>query len=171
MVRLFRDDLRALYDVENEADERKLNADARQALRQEQARPIIARMMARTLGWKEIFSLSGKMADAIKYLRNSRASLTTYLRDGRVPIDNNACERSIRPIAVGRRNWLFAGSVRGGEAAATIYTLIESCKAVDVQPVEYLTDVLSRLATHPANRIVELTPSRWKELRAASPVS
>ena len=129
----------------------------------------MARLMWRTLGWKEMFSLSGKMADAIKYLRNSRRSLKTYLHDGRVPIDNNACERSIRPIAIGRRNWLFAGSVRGGEAAATIYTLIESCKAVDVQPVEYLTDVLSRLATHPASRIAELAPSEWKDLRAANP--
>ena len=129
----------------------------------------MARLMWRTLGWRETFSLSGTMADAIKYMRNSRRSLKTYLRDGRVPIDNNACERSIRPIAVGRRNWLFAGSVRGGEAAATIYTLIESCKAVDVQPVEYLTDVLSRLATHPASRIGELAPSEWKDLRAANP--
>ena len=144
---------------------------ARQALRHEKSRPIVARLLSRTLGWKEAFSLSGKMAEAIKYLRNSRTSLKTYLRDGRVPIDNNACERSIRPIAVGRRNWLFAGSVRGGEAAATVYTLIESCKAVDVQPVEYLTDVLSRLATHPASRIGELTPSRWKELRPSDPVS
>jgi len=170
MVRLFRDDFRELYNVEDEADDRKLGVDARQALRYEKARPIVARLLSRTLGWKEIFSLSGKMAEAIKYLRNSRASLTVYLRDGRVPIDNNACERSIRPIAVGRRNWLFAGSVRGGEAAATIYTLVESCKAIDVQPVEYLTDVLSRLATHPASRIGELTPSGWKELRAADPV-
>jgi len=171
MVRLFRDDFRELYNVEDEADERKLGVDARQALRHEKARPVVARLLSRTLGWKETFSLSGKMAEAIKYLRNSRASLMTYLRDGRVPIDNNACERSIRPIAVGRRNWLFAGSVRGGEAAATIYTLIESCKAVDVHPVEYLTDVLSRLATHPASRIGELTPSGWKALRAANPAS
>jgi len=166
MVRLFRDDFSELYGVEREADDRELSPTDRQALRQTKSRSIVARMMSRTLGWKETFSLSGKMADAIKYLRNSRRALTTFLEDGRVPIDNNACERSIRPIAVGRRNWLFAGSVRGGEAAATIYTLIESCKAVEVESLEYLTDVLPRLATHPASRIDELTPARWKALRA-----
>lgn len=167
MVRLFRDDLRAIYAVEAEADEGKLNAKGRAELRQRKARPMIARLLARTLGWKETFSLSGKMGEAIKYLRNNRRALTTYLSNGEVPIDNNACERSIRPIAVGRRNWLFAGSVTGGEAAATIYTLIESCKAADVDPALYLADVLGRVATHPASRVRELTPAEW---RASAPV-
>ena len=161
MVRLFRDDLRAIYAVEADADEGKLEAAERAELRQRKARPAIARLMARTLGWRDVFSLSGKMGDAIKYLRNNRKALTTYLSNGEVPIDNNACERSIRPIAVGRRNWLFAGSVAGGEAAATIYTLIESCKAADVEPVPYLSDVLGRVATHPASQVHELTPSEW----------
>ncbi len=105
----------------------------------------------------------------MKYLRNSRRALTTDLSNGDTPIDNNACKRSIRPLAVGRRNWLFAGSVRGGEAAATICTLIECCKAVDVDPAGYQADVLVRVATHPASRIQELVPSSWKDLRAATP--
>jgi transposase len=171
MVRLYRDDLRAIYAVEADAKERGLDADARARLRQEQARPVIARLMARTLGWKENFSLSGKMAEAIKYLRNSRRALTTYLTNGATPIDNNACERSIRPIAVGRRNWLFAGSVSGGEAAATIYTLIESCKAADVDPAEYVADMLVRVTKHPASRIQELVPSQWMKLQAANQAS
>lgn len=169
MVRLFRDDLRAIYAVEADADEGGLDADARAELRQRRARPAIARLLARTLGWKDVFSLSGKMGDAIKYLRNNRKALTTYLSNGMVPIDNNACERSIRPIAVGRRNWLFAGSVTGGEAAATIYTLIESCKAADVEVAPYLADVLGRVATHPASRVHELTPSEWGLSRATGP--
>lgn len=169
MVRLFRDDLRAIYAVEAEADEGKLDAEGRAELRRRKARPAIARLLARTLGWKETFSLSGKMGEAIKYLRNNRKALTTYLSNGLVPIDNNACERSIRPIAVGRRNWLFAGSVAGGEAAATIYTLIESCKAADVDPAPYLADVLGRVATHPASRVHELTPAEWRALAPASP--
>jgi hypothetical protein len=168
MVRLFRVDLRAIYDVEDEADKRQLDSNARSALRQEKARPLIARMLGRTLGWKENFSLSGKMAEAIKYLRNNRKALTTYLSNGAVPVDNNACERSIRPIAVGRRNWLFAGSVAGGEAAATIYTLIESCKAADIEPVPYLADVLVRVATHPASDIDELTPASWRVVGVAA---
>ena len=169
MVRLFRDDLRAIYAVEADADEGGLDADARAELRQRRARPAIARLLARTLGWKDVFSLSGKMGDAIKYLRNNRKALTTYLSNGMVPIDNNACERSIRPIAVGRRNWLFAGSVTGGEAAATIYTLIESCKAADVEVAPYLADVLGRVATHPASRVHELTPSEWGLSGATGP--
>ncbi len=169
MVRLFRDDLREIYAVEADADDRKLDAPARAELRQKKARPAIARLMARTLGWREVFSLSGKMGDAIKYLRNNRKALTTYLSNGEVPIDNNACERSIRPIAVGRRNWLFAGSVTGGEAAATIYTLIESCKAADVEAAPYLADVLVRVATHPASRVHELTPSEWRLSRTTDP--
>jgi len=161
MVRLFRADLRALYDIEDDAKERQLDSVALAELRQEKARPVIARLLARTLGWKETFSLSGKMADAIKYLRNNRRALKTYLSNGTVPIDNNACERSIRPIAIGRRNWLFMGSVAGGEAAATIFTLIESCKAAGVELVPYLVDVLIRVAAQPANQIDELTPAFW----------
>jgi transposase len=167
MVGLFRGDLKALYNVEDEALDLGLDAEQRARLRQEKARPIIARLLRRTLGWKETFSLSGSMAAAIKYLRNSRRALTTYLDDGCVPIDNNACERSIRPVAIGRRNWLFAGSVRGGEAAAVVYSLVESCKISDVDPEAYLTDVLVRVATHPAADVGELVPSRWAAVRAA----
>jgi len=76
---------------------------------------------------------------------------------------NNACENAIRPVAVGRRNWLFAGSQRGGHAAATIYSLIESCRRVDVDPFVYLRDVLIRTCTHPASRVQELVPAAWKE--------
>jgi len=162
MVRLFRADLRKLYDIEDAAEKRKLDSKARRELRQERGRPLIARILARTLGWKETFSLSGKMAEAIKYLRNNRKALLTYLSNGDVPIDNNACERSIRPIAIGRRNWLFVGSVEGGHAAATVFTMIESCKAADIELVPYLTDVLLRVATHPASKIDELTPARWR---------
>ncbi len=170
MVRLFLADVRGLYDIEDDATERELDSNARAELRMEKARPVIARMLKRTLGWKEMFSLSGKMADAIKYLRNNRKALTTYLRSGDVPIDNNACERSIRPAAVGRRNWLFVGSVGGGEAAATIFTLIESCKAADIELVPYLADVLVRVATHPASRVDELTPALWRAVDVVAPV-
>lgn len=168
MARLFLSDVGALYDIENDAIARDLNSKELAKLRSERARPVIARMLARTLGWKETFSLSGKMGAAIKYLRNNRGALTTYLSDGDVAIDNNACERSIRPVAVGRRNWLFVGSVEGGKAAATIFTLIESCKAADVELVPYLADVLVRVATHPASRIDQLTPAQWRAVDVAA---
>ena len=101
------------------------------------------------------------MDKAIGYVRGQHLALRQYLEDGRIPIDNNACERAIRPIAVGRRNWLFAGSLRGGRAAAAIYSLIESCRQAGIDMVEYLADVLVRVVTHPASRIAELLPSHW----------
>lgn len=104
------------------------------------------------------------MAKATRYMLNQRKPLRRFLENGLVPLDSNRCERSIRPIAVGRKSWLFAGSLRGGRAAATIYTLIECCRLAEVDSERYLTDVLLRVASHPASRIDELLPSRWKQL-------
>ncbi len=84
-----------------------------------------------------------------------------------MPLDNNVCERAIRPVAIGRKNWLFAGSMRGGRAAAVIYTLVESCKVSGVDALAYLADVLVRVATHPATRIGELLPANWAKQFAA----
>jgi transposase len=165
LARLFQDDIRELYAIEKEADELELAPPDRLELRRTRAGPVLVRILRRTLGWKELFSSSGKMGKAIKYLRNNRQALQCFLRDGRVPIDNNACERSIRPVAIGRKNFLFAGSERGGEAAAIMYTVIESCRCADVDRWEYLHDVLDRVATHPAHRIAELLPSEWAKLR------
>jgi hypothetical protein len=107
--------------------------------------------------------MSSKWWDARGYIERQWPRLVRFIEDGRVPIHNNTCERAIRPVAIGRRNWLFAGSVRGGAAAAVVYSLVESCKAVGVDPFAYLKDVLVRVATHPASRVVELVPARWKE--------
>jgi hypothetical protein len=85
--------------------------------------------------------------------------LRRFLEDGLIPLDNNACERAIRPIAIGRRNWLFAGSLRGGRAAAVVHTLIECCRLENVDMVSYLADVLRRVNTHPASRLEELLPA------------
>jgi len=167
VARLFLHDIGALYAIEDEADESKLDALGRLELRRARGRPILARIFWRTLGWKDAFSTSGKMAKAIKYLRNGRQALKCFLLDGRVPIDNNACENAIRPVAVGRKNFLFAGSVRGGEAAAIMYSVIGSCLAAEVDRWDYLRDVLVRVATHPASQVADLLPARWAELRAA----
>ena len=166
-ARLFLRDIGALYAIEDEAGESKLDAMARLELRRARGRPILARIFGRTCGWKDAFSTSGKMAKAIKYLRNGRQALKCFLLDGRVPLDNNACENAIRPVAIGRKNFLFAGSVRGGEAAAIMYSVIGSCRAADVDRWEYLRDVLVRVATHPASQVADLLPARWAELRAA----
>jgi len=167
IARLFLRDIGALYEIEDEANELELDAGARLELRRTRGRPILTRIFGRTLGWKDAFSTSGKMGKAIKYLRNARQALKCFLLDGRVPLDNNACENAIRPVAVGRKNFLFAGSVRGGEAAAIMYSVIGSCRAAKVDRWEYLRDVLVRVATHPASKVADLLPARWAELRAA----
>jgi transposase len=120
--------------------------------------PLVIDLLRMTSDWKKKYSLKGKMAEAMRYLRSQRHSLLTFLRDGQVPIDNNACERAIRPIAIGRNNWLFAGSEDGGDTAAILYTIVESARASGVDPQDYLLTLLRRIGTHPASQVSELTP-------------
>jgi transposase len=151
-----------LFAVEQDADKQKLTADERLLLRQARAAALLAEIEAQRRALQGTTSAAGKLAEAVTYLTNQWDSLVRFVHDGRIPLDNNACERAIRPVAVGRRNWLFAGSERGGASAATIYTLIESCRAAGVDPHAYLADVLVRVHTHPARLIDELLPARWK---------
>lgn len=111
--------------------------------------------------------LSGqsKVGKAIAYSLTRWAALTRFLDDGRLCMTNNAAERAIRPLAVGRHNWTFAGSDDGGRRAAAIYTLIETAKLNDVDPQAWLAHVLARLHDHPAKRIAELLPWNWKRER------
>ena len=101
-------------------------------------------------------------ARAIDYSLKRWVALTHYLSDGQVPIDNNWIENQIRPIALGRKNWLFAGSLRAGKRAAAIMSLIQSAKLNGYDPLVYLKDVLTRLPTQPASRVGELLPHRWQ---------
>ena len=101
-------------------------------------------------------------AKAIDYCLKRWAALTRYLSDGQIPIDNNWIENQIRPIALGRKNWLFAGSQRAGQRAAAIMSLIQSAKLNGHDPHAYLKDVLTRLPTQRASRIGELLPHRWR---------
>ena len=157
-----------LFDVEREAVEGKLEPPAVRALRAEKSQPVLAEIQKEAEALRGGSSDQGPLAKALTYLVNQWPTLVRFLEDGRVPIHNNACENAIRPIAVGRRNWLFAGSERGGRAAATIYSLIESCRRVGVDPFLYLRDVLVRVCTHPAARVHELVPANWKELFGAA---
>ncbi len=156
-----------LFELESKAAAEKLEPDALLALRRNKAPPLFEEIGAQAKEWKGTTSDAGALAKALTYLENQWPTLVRFLEDGRVPIHNNSCENAIRPVAVGRKNWLFAGSLRGGQAAATVYSLIESCRRVDVDPFVYLRDVLVRVCTHPASRIDELVPARWKELFGA----
>jgi transposase len=153
-----------LFVIEREAIEAKLEPAAVKALREEKSRPVVAEIEQALLSMKGSQSDAGSLAKALGYLSNQWPTLVRFLEDGRVPIHNNACENAIRPVAVGRKNWLFAGSEKGGHAAATIYTLVESCRREGIDPFQYFRDVLVRTATHPADRVHELVPAAWKPL-------
>jgi hypothetical protein len=101
------------------------------------------------------------IAKAMDYMLKRWPAFTRFLGDGRICLSNNAAERALRRIALGRRSWLFAGSDRGGERAATIYTLIATAKLNGVDPQAWLADVLRRIADHPASKLDELLPWKW----------
>lgn len=103
-------------------------------------------------------SKKSELAKAISYVLTRWTALTRYRDDGRIEIDNNAAERSLRAVALGRKNYLFCGSDAGGERAAAIYSLIGTAKLNDIDPQAYLRYVLERIADHPINRIEELLP-------------
>ncbi len=105
---------------------------------------------------------------AIQYSLKRWAAMIRFLDDGRACLSNNAAERALRGVAVGRHNWTFAGSDRSGERAAAIYTLIETCKLNDVDPRAWLADVLARLPGHPEKRVAELLPWNWQRQNPAA---
>ncbi len=166
--------VRSLFRIEVEAAEQGLDADGVKSAREARSKDVLERIREQVHALRQRpgeLSQQSALSKALTYIENQWDALTAFLGDGRVPIHNNSCERAIRPIAVGRKNWLFAGSERGGAAAATVYSLIESCRRVGVDPYEYLRDVLVRVATHPAARVDELAPDRWSGLLGAQRAS
>lgn len=158
-----------LYQVETEARDRSLDDDARRVLRQAKARPLLDDFRAWLLTEVGVTLPKSPLGDAIGYALDQWTALTRYLEDGALDIDNNAAERALRGIAVGRRNWLFLGSYAGGRRAAIFYSLIETCKRHAVDPFAYLRDVLERVSTHPARDIAALLPPNWKKAQEAIP--
>jgi transposase len=149
-----------LYEVEREVAE--INSEARHRRRQEAARPIADALHAWLTAQRQKVPNGSATAKAIDYSLKRWAALTHYLDHGQVPIDNNWVENRIRPIALGRNNWLFAGSLRAGQRAAAVMSLIQSAKLSGHEPYAYLRDVLERLPTQSASRISELLPHRWR---------
>jgi transposase len=156
-----------LYDVEREAKEKELNDAERQALRGARSRPILEEIGRWLEAERPRVLPKSPIGEAIGYAWNQWTALNRYLEAGSLEIDNGASERGLRPVAVGRVNWLFLGSDRGGRTAAILMSLCASCKRVGVDPLAYLRDVLERISTHPARRIEELLPDCWHALRQA----
>lgn len=151
-----------LYEIEREARELKLNADARRQLRQQRPKPIAETFRQWLVRQRRQVPDGSATAKAIGYSLGRWAELIRYIEDGDLPIDNNHIENRIRPVALGRSNWLFAGSLRAGQRAATIMSLIQSAKLNGHDPYRYLKDVLECLPTQPASRLEELLPHRWQ---------
>ena len=149
-----------LYAIERDLAE--VDPEDRRRLRQSHAKPVIDEFQAWLSTRRRQVPNGSATAKAIDYSLKRWAALVHYLNDGQVPIDNNWIENRIRPIALGRKNWLFAGSLRAGKRAAAIMSLIQSAKLNGHDPFAYLKDILSRLPTQPYSKIHELLPHRWK---------
>jgi transposase len=161
-----------LYDVEREAKKREppeyeAFVDLRHAMRAERSRPIFDKFHAWLEDEAPKVLPKSPIGEAIQYALNHWVALMRPLDAGFLELDNGACERAFKPVAIGRRNWLFAGSDKGGQTAAVLMSLCTTCKELDINPQAYLRDVLDRISTHPARLIEELLPDRWKALHQA----
>jgi transposase len=154
----------AIFDIEREINGRSI--DQRVAVRRERVAPLVAEL--ETWMRQEYGKLSrhSDVAKAMNYMLSRWQTFTRFLDDGRICITNNAAERALRGIALGRKSWLFAGSDRGGERAAVIYTLIQTARLNEVDPQAWLADVLARINDHNVQKLDQLLPWHWKNERA-----
>lgn len=157
--------IQRLYRVEKEGREAELDADGLRALRLSKAAPILASIRQDLDRLAQSVLPKSPLGKAVAYTLNLWEELGRYVDDGRLAIDNNTVERAMRGVAVGRKNWLFCGSESGGQRAAVIYSLVETCKRHGVEPFDYLRDVLTRIRTHPPEELDDLTPRGWKRAR------
>jgi transposase len=151
----------ALFEIERSINGQ--SAEKRKAVRQELSAPLVADLQTYMLERRAELSRGHDLVRAMNYILKRWSAFTLFLEDGRVCLSNNAAERAIRGIALGRKSWLFCGSDRGGHRAAAMYGLIITAKMNDVDPQAWLTDVLARIAAHPAHRLDELLPWNWRK--------
>lgn len=148
-----------LFDVER--DILCLAAEQRLAVRGERSTPLVAELEEWMRGERARLSRHAPVAQAIDYMLKRWEGFARFLGDGRVCLTNNAAERALRGLALGRKSWLFAGSERGADRAAVMYTLIGTAKLNDVDPQAWLADVLARIADTPQGRLADLLPWNW----------
>jgi transposase len=156
-----------LYAIERQLRETRASPALRQAVRSAQSRPLLQRLhrWCIRLSDKKRYLPQSNMGKALSYFLNQWEPLGRFLEDGRLEIDNNLAENSIRPTAVGKKNWLFIGAEAAGETSAILYTLIESARRRGIDPFEYLRDALTRLPRMKAAQISTLTPQAWAAAR------
>jgi transposase len=147
--------------------ERAINGQSskrRRAVRQQLSAPLVANLEAWMREQRAKLSRGNDVAKAMDYMLKRWVAFTRFLDDGRICLSNNAAERGVRGIALGRKSWLFCGSDRGGERAAVMYSLIVTAKMNDIDPQAWLADVLARIAEHPVQKLDELLPWNWRQL-------
>ena len=149
----------ALFDIERDINGH--DAEVRRITRQALSAPLVIDLHGWLSEHRTRLARGNDVARAIDYLLKRWTAFTRFLDDGRICISNNAAERALRGIALGRKSWLFCGSDRGGQRAAVMYSLIVTAKMNDVDPQAWLADVLARIAAHPAQRLDDLLPWRW----------
>ena len=140
-----------------------LPEDERLKLRKEYVKPRVEELESWMRTERAKLSRHNPVAKAMDYMLNRWAAFTRFLESGKICLTNNAAERALRCIAVGRKNWTFCGSDRGGQRAAAIYTLIATAKLNNIDPEAWLADVLRRISDHPASRLHELLPWNWSK--------
>jgi hypothetical protein len=148
-----------LFDIERAINGK--SAEERRMVRQERSKPLVEELQVYMREQRAKLSRGHDLAKAIDYILKRWAAFTLFLDDGRACLSNNAAERALRGIALGRKSWMFCGSDRGGQRAAAMYSLIVTAKMNGVDPQAWLADTLARIATHPAHRLDELLPWNW----------
>jgi hypothetical protein len=148
-----------LYEIEREVHD--LEPDLRRRKRQEKAVPVMDMLHAWMIAQRDLVPEGSAISRALDYSLKRWAALSRYLDDGAVPIDNNWAENQLRPWAPGRKNWLFAGSLRSEQRAAAMMSLIQSARLNGHDPYVYLKDVLTRLPTQRASKITQVLPHSW----------
>ena len=163
--------IRLLYDVEREARNLSLRGEFRKTLRQGRSLPILQDIKAYLEREQPAVLPKSPEGMAIAYTLSNWEALVRYCNDGDLEIDNNGAERSLRGIAVGRKNWTFFGSDNGGRTAAILTSIMASCKRIHVDPFQYLRDIFQRISNHPRTHLDELLPDRWKAAHQAATIS
>ena len=152
-----------IYVIEREAKTAGiLGTDAHLELRVRRSRPLFAKLLCWARRHRRDFEPRSGMSRAIRYILKNFRELGRFLRFASIPPDNNVAEAALRRVALGRKNFLFVGGEQPGHDLAVLYTLVASCEKHGVNPIDYVTDVLTRVHSHPARNVVELLPHRWR---------
>lgn len=155
--------IQELYKIERQAKEQQISFEERKKLRQDKALSILNALKSWAIKtYPEVLPKSS-IGKALEYYLKREEKLRIYTQDGRLEIDNNLVENSIRPLALGRKNYLFAGSHKGAERAAMIYSFLGSCQKLEINPGEWLSDTLEKIAQHPVNKLEQFLPSNWEK--------